>query len=104
LKNPDKVSIARTYFFAGTKGLGLTICTDLLQRTVDKPVFRGAQCIDISMQEVPFTGENPLPKEFVNITWQLEDLFVHPWALNVPQNEKEFWSTLPDVNDRRKHK
>jgi hypothetical protein len=54
------------------------------------------------MQNVPFTEKNPLPKDFVNITSQLEDLFVHPWALNVPLNEHSYLQEDPQV--KRRHR
>jgi hypothetical protein len=45
------------------------------------------------MDRVPFTADNPLPKDFVEFTSQLADLFVHPWALNVPMKESEYLLT-----------
>lgn len=48
------------------------------------------------MHANPFTADNALPKDFVAIPSQLQELFVHPWVLNVPENEKDYISSKSD--------
>ena len=54
------------------------------------------------MNKEPFTAANPLPKDFVDVCSQLADLFVHPWALNVPEKESDYLKTAE--GQKLKHK